>query len=179
MIRIFLSALLALSLQANAAVVLFNPSSTTVDVGQIFEVGVEGSDFDTELDGGGLNLSFDPNVLQVLDVVFAPGWNFFVYAGDIDNTRGTITGTEFNQFGSAKVGSFPILSYKFQAIALGTSLLQLTEYSGNPFASDGGLVPISFPVFGSISAVPEPGTYAMLLAGLGLLAFLRMQRHEG
>jgi hypothetical protein len=170
-----LFALLAFSLQANAAVVVFNPASTAVDAGQIFEVGVEGSGFDTELDGGGLNLSFDPDVLQVLDVVFAPGWNFYVDEGDIDNTRGTITGTQFNQFGSNKVGSFPILTYKFQAIALGTSLLQLTEFSGNPFASGGDLVPVTF-LTGSVQAVPEPGTYAMLLAGLGLLAFLRMQR---
>ncbi len=31
-------------------------------------------------------------------------------------------------------------------------------------------------IFGNPQLVPEPETYAMLLAGLGLLAFLRMRR---
>jgi hypothetical protein len=179
MIRTLLFALAALSLQASAAVVGFNPASTTVNVGDTFVVGVDGSGFATELDGGGLNLSFDPAVLSVLDVIIdstATGWNFFVDKGSIDNVAGTVSGTQFNQFGSPKVGSFPILQYQFQAKAEGSSALQLTQFADNPFASGGELVvPMNFDS-GSVHVVPEPQTYAMLLAGLGLLAFLRMQK---
>jgi hypothetical protein len=178
MIRTLLFALFALSVQANAAVVGFNPASTTVNVGNTFVVGVQGSGFATDLDGGGMNLSFNPGVLQVLDVLIdstPTGWNFFVDKGTINNLAGTVSGTQFNQFGSPKVGSFPILEYRFAAIAEGSSLLQLTQFAGNPFASGGEIVPVSF-TSATVNAVPEPETYAMLMAGLGLLVFLRIRR---
>lgn len=175
MIRTLLFALAALSLQASAAVVGFNPASTTVNVGDTFVVGVEGSGFAAELDGGGLNLSFDPTKLSVLDVIIdstVTGWNFFVDKGTIDNVAGTVSGTQFNQFGSPKVGSFPILQYQFQAKAETQvpTLLQLTQWADNPFASGGEVVSVSF-TDGSVNVVPEPETYAMLLAGLGMIVF--------
>jgi len=171
MIRTCLFALLAFSLQANAAVVGFNPTNSTVHPGDIFTVGVEGSSFSSNLDGGGLNLSFNPAVLEVLDVIFHPDWDFFTDVGVKDNVAGTVTGTLFNQFVHPKVGSFAILEYRFQAKALGTSPLQLA--AGANFGSGGELVQVSF-TDGSVNVVPEPSTVSMLLAGL--LVALGMSR---
>jgi len=170
MIRTFLCALFALSLQANAAVVGFNPTNSSVGLGDIFVVGVEGSAFASDLDGGGLNLSFDPTRLEVLDVIVHPDWDFFLPGDDgvIDNVAGSVTNTRFNQFAHPKVGSFAILEYQFRAKALGSSLLQLTA-GDNPFGSLGGVVQVSF-TDGSVNVVPEPSTVSMLLAGL-LVAF--------
>jgi PEP-CTERM motif len=175
MIRTFLFALFALSLQANAAVVSFNPPSKTVNVGDIFTIGVEGSGFATDLDGGGLNLSFNPAVLQVLDVIIdGTAWDFLPSDGTIANAAGTVTETTFNQFAHPKVGAFSILEYQFQALAKGASMLQLTEFDGNPFASLGLPVTVTF-TDGSVNVVPEPSTVSLLLAGL-LVAFAMSRR---
>lgn len=166
MFRTLLIGLFALSVQANAAVVGFNPASETVNVGDTFMIGVEGSAFASDLDGGGLNLSFNPAVLQVLDVIIdGTAWDFLPSKGIINNAAGTVSETTFNQFSHPKVGSFPILQYQFAAIASGASQLQLTQWGDNPFASGGELVPVNF-VDGLVTVVPEPSTGLLFAAGL-------------
>lgn len=182
MIRTILFALLALSLQANAAVVGFNPASKSVTVGDTFTMVVEGSAFASNLDGGGLNLSFNPALLQVLDVIIdGTAWDFVPLDGTINNIAGSVTDSQFNQFAHPKVGTFEILQYQFKALAAGASTLALSAGS-NPFGSGGELVPVSF-TDGTVnvSAVPEPSTVSLMLAGLivafGMARRLRMQ-HE-
>ena len=155
----------------HAAVVSFNPPNSTVGFGATFIVDVNGAGFATELDGGGLNLSFDPTILQLKSVKLdTTEWNFSSDPGTISNLLGTVTGTQFNQFGKAKIGSFAILGYEFQAIGPGTSALTLTEFGLNPFASGGDVVPTIFSP-GSVTVMPEPAAGWMLLAGIGVVAF--------
>jgi PEP-CTERM motif len=174
-------ALLALAVQANAAVVSIVPASKTVNVGDTFNIGVEGSAFVDNLDGGGLNLSFNPAVLEVLDVVIdGTAWDFLPAKGVIDNLAGTVSASTFNQFSHPKVGSFSIFEYQFKAIGAGTSPLLLSEFSGNPFASGGETVATSF-VGGTVTAaaVPEPSTALTLAAGLiGVLGLTRRARRQ-
>jgi len=158
---------------AQAAVVSFNPPDKVVNVGDVFQVAISGSSFASNLDGGGLNLSFNRSVLEVQDVIIDPAsWDFFVDKGTIDNLAGTVEGIQFNQFGHPKVGSFNIAQVQFRAKDVGTSLLQLSEWDGNPFASGGEPVSVTFES-GSLQVVPEPGSAWLLLAGLALLPLVR------
>jgi hypothetical protein len=178
MIRTLLFALFALSLQAHAAVVSFNPSSITVTEGTTFEIAVEGTGFDMALDGGGLNLEIeDPAVLQILDVVIdGDTWDLEISdVGDIDDAAGTVDGTSFAH-APPVTGDFPILVYQFVASRVGTTSLMLTEFDGSPFTSGLDEVALSFPVIGTVHVIPEPAAAWMLAAGLGLLALLRIRR---
>lgn len=179
MFRILTFALIAFAFQAQAAVISFNPSTSTVNQGDIFSIGVEGSGFASSLDGGGVNLSFNPAVLELLDVsIDTSVWDFFVDKGTIDNVAGTVKETQFNQFVHPQVGSFSILEYQFRAKNLGVSELVLTEFSGNPFGSGGIAIGPDF-TEGFITVVPEPSAlFLLLLAGLALLVAYPMRGRQ-
>lgn len=167
-------ALLAVGVQAHAAVVGFSPASKTVNLGDTFSIDVEASAFASNLDGGGLNLAFNPAVVHVQGITIdGTAWDFLPTPGTIDNVAGTVNGTTFNQFAHPKVGAFPVLSYQFLAVGTGVSTLTHSEFSGNPFASGGSVVAVTF-TDGQISVVPEPAT--TLLWGVGLMATLGLAR---
>ncbi len=185
MIRTFVFALLALSLQANAAVVTFNPGSKTVKVGETFFIGVNASEFGIrDVDGGGFDLFFDHTVLEVIKVdIDHTAWDFgpFTDEGTVLNAIGTVTGTTFAQFNSPKVDAFHILSYEFRAIGTGPSALRLVESDDQPFSSGGVPIVVTFFPPGSVNvtAVPEPSTAALLIGGLllvGVGASRRLQQ---
>jgi hypothetical protein len=176
MIRTLWFAFLALSLQANAAVVGFEPSTITVKEGETFELAVRGSGFDTSLDGGGFDLAVEfASVVQVLDIVLdEETWDPALSSpGDISDAGDAVTGTNFAQFGGP-VGDFPILVYRFVADGVGTSRLILTANSD--FVSGLDTVPVDFPVIGTVHVIPEPAAAWMLIAGLALIALLRIRR---
>jgi len=69
--------------------------------------------------------------------------------------------------------TLPSLAIGAGAVTSGLENLTLTVSGlARGTASYGG----SFAVGGTVSAVPEPGTYAMLIAGLGLIGFMRRRR---
>lgn len=94
---------------------------------------------------------------------------------DINFTSGSINGIAFNfsPTGVNEVGFTPI------AFAAGPVILKLFGIAGPSLAagtqmagSYGGTLNIA------VSAVPEPETYAMMLAGLGLVGFLALRRKK-
>ncbi len=106
---------------AHAATVSFDPPSAVANVDDVFSMTITGSGFVSDLDGGGLSLAFDPMLLMVQDVTFDSSWDFFTDSGIIDNTAGTITDMQFNQFGHPKTGTFDIAEVQFQARTLAPS----------------------------------------------------------
>ncbi|MBB3121172.1 PEP-CTERM sorting domain-containing protein [Pseudoduganella violacea] len=86
---------------------------------------------------------------------------------------------------NSKAGSFKVgASFDYLAVHYGRGELvfhwdkpvaadTLFTFSGLPRGSS------NYRAFSSISAVPEPATYGMLLGGLGLMAFIARRRKQG
>jgi hypothetical protein len=113
--------------------------------GQTFAVVVAGQGFDHPTEGGGLDLTFDPGVVQVASVsVDATTWEFFAKSGDIDNARGTLSDLIFASF-AGRAGSFPIATITFNTVAAGSANIHMTESTKNPFASAGRRLAVALP----------------------------------
>ena len=148
-----------------AATVRFEPSSRMVDLGSEFSMAIVGEDFTSITEAGGLNLSFDPAVLQVNSVVLdSATWEFLTNIGPINNTAGTVDDMVFTSFGGQS-GNFNIGTIFFTALSLGTSNLGLTVSPQNPFTSSDVLLPVTL-TDGQVSVVPEPDPLWLLLFGL-------------
>ena len=167
--KIVISFLLLLSGHVSAATISWNLSTANVNVDDVFTVDVVGTGFVNNVDGGGINISYDSSVLNVLsvsinDVVWDLGYNS---VGAIDNVAGTVDGIMVNAW-SDVTGDFVVASIQMQAIRGGNSLLSLNEYLLNPWASAGSLVnPDYVGAEVIVSAVPIPA--AVWLFGSGLL----------
>ena len=176
-----LSAMVWLSqpLVGRAATVTLSPPSSTVPLHANFSLSLDGQGFDTGLDGGGVNLAFDHNVLNVTSVSLDPIWNFFTSPGTTNNGTGTVSDIVFV---SASIpppsGNVHIGSISFDAVGTGTSPLTLTESTVNPFAVGGATIPVTFEK-ASVTVVPEPATGWLLLIGLGGLVWVGGRRLGG
>ena len=162
---------------ANAANVSFSPVTRTVGIGETFTMDLVGTGFNTgDLDGGGINFSFNTNVVNVNSVsVDTATWEFFSDNGAIDNALGMVTGIQFNSFESRQ-GDLTFATVEFIAIDGGTSLLGLAEFLANPFASGGSAYPgVTFDQNGAITAIPLPAG-AWLFASALLAAAVRRSR---
>lgn len=188
----YFAATLALALISQGAqaipIVGFEPDFSTVLVGDTFELLLQGTDFDTadgktinNVTGGQkFNLQFSSGLLQIINVSIDPRWNFTSgnKTGTLDNIAGTLTGLAFGTFPSTTDDNFGIASITFKALQAGQGAVTVT---GGEFAARVNNVSGSkiLPAFDSatiqVSAVPEPQTWAMLMAGLGLMGW-RMRK---
>lgn len=145
-----LSVSLNLSLSACAQTVRFEPATLQVTPGMSFELQVIGEDFASSPDGGGLNIHFNSDYIQVNSVSIDPVWTtqgIGLSTGTIDNLAGTLEGIRFNSF--SNVGnSFPIISISLTSIAAAESHLSLADTASNPWSSGGVLIE---PVYQSVA----------------------------
>jgi hypothetical protein len=164
---------LLFAVDAHSAMVGFDPVNTSASVGDIFTLTLSGSDFVSTLDGGGLNLAFDPAVIHVNSVaVDSTVWEFFASSGTTDNHTGKVQDIIFNSF-QTRTGSLPIATIEFLAFGPGTSNITLSESSLNPFASGGQRFdpPVSLGS-ATVTIVPVPAALLLFLSGLtSLFAF--------
>ena len=78
---------------------------------------VEVADSPIPIDGASLSFSFDPNLVQIVDVEPLSGY-FEIVDPQIDNTAGTLV-YDIGRFTGFLSGSFPLASLTFRAIAEG------------------------------------------------------------
>lgn len=174
---ITLTLMLVGSVAAQAASVGFSPDNTTVVNGATFSMDLVGTGFNSgDLDGGGINFTYDASVVQVTSItVDTVIWEFFSDDGMIDNVLGSGIEIQFNSFQS-RTGDLFFATVEFIAVDVGTSLLGLAEFGGNPFATGGQLYPgLAFAQSGSItvSAVPVPAAAWLFASALGFAGWLR------
>lgn len=151
-----------------AATVRFDPSSLTVNLGNIFSMDIIAEDFTTTTEGGGLSLSFDESIVNVNSVALDTSvWEFFTDPGTINNGTGLVSDMIFASF-AGRTGNFDIGTVFFTAIGPGTSNLGLTSSLLNPFAGGGEVIPVTL-TDGSVSVVPLPAALWFLLSGMGTL----------
>lgn len=163
----------------------FDSAITNVQLGESFTLTLQGTGFDFTTDskvidnitgGQKFNLAFDPSQMEILSISIDPRWTFTSgnKTGTVDNVAGTVTGIAFGTFPATTDDSFNIASISFRTLSAGQ---QTVSIIGGEFAAKvGGLAGAKIlPAFDSatvqISAVPEPGQWAMMLAGLGLVGW--------
>lgn len=164
---------------ASAAIVTFEPGNATGDLGTGISMNLVGTEFPDNMDGGGVNITFDPTVvIATLVVVNTALWDFepATDAGTIDNSAGTITDITFGTFQSVTPADPLFATVTFEAVGLGVSELGLSE----SFAQGGfvaGAVPLEVTFDnGSITVVPLPAAFWLFLPALGFLAGFRRTR---
>jgi hypothetical protein len=134
------SSILACLLLSGAAlaepVVTISLDKSGVQVGEAVTALLALNDFPL-VEGGGLNVKFDPQVLQVSQVsVDADAWNTAVLSGAVDNNAGTIRDLVFASF-AGNSGTAPVATIQFVATGKGRTQISLDSSGLNPFASDG------------------------------------------
>lgn len=182
-IKLLFLATLLFSNYLNAATITWSSTDNLVNQGDIFTLDVVGLGFISNVDGGGVNISFDPTKLNVLSVTIDElVWDFGptgISTGTIDNVSGTVNGIMVNAWSNV-TGDFTVASIQFEEIyggAYANSTIGITEYALNPWASGGSMINPDF-VNGSVSTSAVPVPAAAWLFGSGLLALTSIARRS-
>lgn len=168
----------AMSGTAQAAeVVTTGPNATTVmatlDPGanNSFSIGFSDSNLArpfTEL------LTFTTDLAGILSINF--GSTLTSDANDVDFTNAFLTGTGINgQLSIPEILGDPNETRARNGIQVGQGTYTLT-IQGNPGTTSGSLG--GTVAFQSVAAVPEPGTWAMMLLGFGAIGFSMRRRRS-
>jgi hypothetical protein len=164
---------------------VLTPGTKSVGLGDTFTLQVEGKAFATAVVGGGFGLSFDASMLKLNSVSIPAAWEFYPptgpVTGNIDNVAGTLTDAAFTTFVAPKAGDFLAATLSFTAVGAGISKVSLSASPTFVFA-DVDVNTIN-PSFGSaainVSAVPEPDSMALVLAGAGGLGWVARRKQQG
>jgi hypothetical protein len=185
-VPLILSVLLpAQALAASVQISVQPPSSQVLLIGGADTVLVDlvgKYEGDGNLIGGAVNLSFDPEVLEVLSVELTAPDDVDGLAGTIDNAAGTVNGIAFASFVGVPAGSFSLATLQIRGIGVGTSLLSVSDANDPLFEWYNDVPPLGEAVDfiglpGSFSvALPLPAAWGMLLSALGVLGLWRMRR---
>ena len=128
-----------------AATIGWSSENSIAQKNDVFTLDIIGTGFTNNVDGGGVNFTFDSNVLNVLSVAINESvWDFGGFGINteiVDNNSGTVDGIMVNAVSNV-TGDFTIASIEFQAIGNGglSSALGLSEFTSNPCASGGSLI---------------------------------------
>lgn len=174
------AAILLLAQQLQAATIAWNDMDHTAFLSDVFTLDIIGTDFNANVDGGGVNLSYDPNVVNVLSVSIDESvWDFGaqgIDTGSIDNTVGTVSGIMVNAWSDVSA-DFVVASVNFVAVGLGITDLSLNEFNFNPWASAGNaLNPLHLAGHVEVSNVPVPG--AVWLFSSGMMGLIGMAKRN-
>ena len=187
------TALLFAGVGANALAVptfVLTPSSSTVVVGEVFELSLKGASFNETAGGaminnvsGGQAFSFSHGAaaFEIMSIRIAPRWNFGPAnkPGTVNASAGTVTGFGFGVFPATADDDFDIATFTLKALASGPGSLAMTvgqvigTVAGVPGQSISAMPALAMV---SITAVPEPAPTALLLLGLGFIVALRRGR---
>ena len=177
--KLFIIASVLLSQQVSAATITWNVPDYSAGLNDVFTLDVIGTGFVGNVDGGGVNISYDATVLNVLSVSIDENiWDLGagISTGTIDNSVGTVNGITVNAFSSV-TGDFIVASIEFLAVGAGLTDTALSEYILNPWGSGGNPInPDHVPGLVTVSAVPLPA--AVWLFGAGLAALLGIARRK-
>jgi hypothetical protein len=190
-----LAAILSLNVLANAeaAILEFSPSLTTVEIGSIFTetIVVDGLASGTYLSGFDVSINYDPVAFHYLDgnlgsntgltPTFASDLKHLTTSGIFEISPGRLewslssheSAGYFNSGASGQQGRVVLGTVQFQAFPPGGTLG--FETTGNTFIDqNGNKIEIDDPVTATINitdvpALPEPGTLLLSCAGLALI----------
>lgn len=181
MIKTLVAALIAAgTLSAQAATVALSGSATAA-VGQTFTLDVlllqpfDGERAGDELLAFGMDLSFDASLLRLFGVSLASGWD-----DDSAFTGLVLSGSAFPGVADGGQTSLALATLSFEVLGAGSTSISLSSDSANDF--NHGLLYLTAPTLDVQAthalalSVPEPGSYAMMLAGLGLLSLAVRRR---
>jgi len=168
-----------------AATLSFNPSSANVTVGNSFAVDVLISDLGVseQLGAFDLQVNFNPALLSFASYNLGSQLGTLATGDALDFSLGNQGGGTLHLGEvsllwdlSSQAKSFSLGTLHFTASAAGNSSLSFSNVTlgdawGAPLAANLTTASVS-----SLAAVPEPETYAMFLAGLGLLGAIARRR---
>lgn len=181
----FVNALLASALLATgvaqAQVVTAVPSSPTVAVGEFFTVDLIVSGLgDATVGSFDFDFIYDPFVMTSYGVVFGEGLDVLSLGSlfSVSSSPGLISIFQssydsIDDLIALQPDSFTLATLSFKAVMEGTSPLEIFVNAIGD--AEGAALPIELGI-GSVSAVPETQTYALLLAGLGMIALAARRR---
>jgi hypothetical protein len=172
---------------AQAATITVSPFSPTVNIGDVFNISIIGTEFTVGSGGtigGGFSLAWDPNILTLQGFVLTfPGDQLFGQPGIVDLAAGTWTNADVTSFNGTTLADFEIATVTFQAINIGVSPTDVTiglfddGINERLWADSDGLIDVN-PTFigGSVTVVPVPA--AVWLFGSGILGLIGVARRR-
>ena len=129
-------------------------SNDAYNVGDTVTVDVVMTDF-PRTHGGGINLSYDPKVVNVQNVSIDGTWSFVNKAGAIDNSAGQVTDIIFTSITGEEGDALPVAKITMQVVGAGDPNIIASEASTNPFVDTNGRISVVFNNISSPTSVSE------------------------
>ncbi len=174
--------------QVNAATISLTPSANIVNVGDTFTLTVAGSDFNDGVSAGGITLSWDTALVQLVSVaididtsLLANGWSTF--AGAVVTASSVTVDAFTSSFAGLPGPTFDMFSLDFLALpppSSGSIFIAASPAEGGAStfldSGDPALFVNENYVSASVTVVPVPA--AVWLFGSGLIGLVGIARRR-